>query len=457
MNLAALGKAWGRKRGGRMVVGLWAAWGLAAGSPGQSPPDLTGFQPVPLHSEWTEAQPMTGIVLWPDEAEDLDATYGKAIAMEFAYCRPCDVVKGKRGGRIEYDWRPFEKQLDAIKGRRHQAVIRFRYEYPGDDESGGPCGATAVPAYIKARPDYHETFSRNPEGDGPTYYADWSNAELQWFTRQFYSDFIARYDADPRLAFLEVGFGHWAEYHIDGTDLKLGQNFPSQAYQAEFLRHVDSACRKLPWLVSIDASNPDYSPIVRSTPLMALSFGLFDDSFMHEEHEQSQGEGYNEKCWNAIGKGTRWKTAPCGGEISYYSKADQANFLNPKGMYGVTWEQAAAKYHMSFVIANDLPKTRYGTPKRMLEASLASGYRFRIEDFRTSGAGSWVCIANEGVAPIYREAFVAVNGVRGPYSLTHLLPGRRQWIFIASGGEHPIVSIECDHLAGRKIGFAADF
>ena len=39
----------------------------------------------------------------------------------------------------------------------------------------------------------------------------------------------------------------------------------------------------------------------------------------------------------------RWQTSPAGGEISYYEDKDQHEFLNPAGLYGVTWEDAAAK------------------------------------------------------------------------------------------------------------------
>ena len=49
---------------------------------------------------------------------------------------------------------------------------------------------------------------------------------------------------------------------------------------------------------------------------------------MHKEHDISQGDGDNEKNWNAIGE-NRWKTSPAGGEISYYEDKDQHEFLNP--------------------------------------------------------------------------------------------------------------------------------
>lgn len=419
-------------------------------------PDLTGYTAVSLQATLTEAQPMTGIVLWTDQADDLNSTYGKSISMEYAYCLPCKVVKGKTNGKINYDWSSFETLLNEITSRNHQAIIRFRYEYPSGTDVDGQKGTTAVPDYIKALPDYSETYSKNPSGDGPTYYADWSNTELQWFTKQFYTDFAARYDTDPRLAFLEVGFGHWAEYHIYGTKLNLGVNFPTHAYQAEFLNHVDSVCVHLPWLISIDAADADYTPIVKTAGLMALNFGLFDDSFMHSEHDMAQGDGYNEECWNAIGQGTRWKKAPCGGEISYYTSKDQKNFLNPAGMYGVTWEQAAAKYHMSFVIGNDAPGSAYGTATRFLEAALACGYRFQVQECWTSSDSTWVKIANVGVAPIYRDAYVSVNGVRAAYSLKNLLPGKKCWMGVAAGGSDPVLTIACDYLNGRKISYEAN-
>lgn len=173
---------------------------------------------VMLNSSITKPQPMTGLVLWPDQARDLYSTHGGSIRLEFAYCLPCKVVTGcGDDGTIQYDWTWFENILDDVASRGHQLIARFRYEYPNSkDVDGKTAGMTAVPQYIKDRSDYNETYNK-VKGDGPTWYADWSNAELKRFTKQFYTDFAARYASDPRLAFLEVGFGHWSEYHIYAT------------------------------------------------------------------------------------------------------------------------------------------------------------------------------------------------------------------------------------------------
>lgn len=420
-----------------------------------------------LKSEITTLEPLKGIVLWP--SNDKMNTLKNSIALEYSYCLPCAVVTGKSGGKINYDWSSFEALLDDITSRDHQAIIRFRIEYPGEDgaiSSGASCltgvaGSTAVPQYIRDIPGYTETFNADAGGDGPTYYADWSNSELKWFLKQFYTDFAAKYDNDPRIAFIQVGFGHWSEYHTYGTDPVFDVNFPSKAYQSEFLQHINSTFVNTPWSISIDAYDDSYTPIAASSTLMGLNFGLFDDSFMHSEHDISQGDGWNETEWNGIGQGKRWKTAPCGGEISYYTANDQKKFLNPAGMYGVTWEQAAAKYHMTYVIGNDAPTGSYATAARVLQAGQNAGYSLEVTDYILKSNSAIVQVTNNGVAPLYHDAFVTVKGVRSDISLKGLLPGDTidcevTGITIADD-ETPAVTITSDKLLeGKTIPYKAD-
>ena len=236
----------------------------------------------------------------------------------------------------------------------------------------------------------------------------------------------------------------------------MGVNFPSHEYQAEFLTHVHTLFNNTPWSISVDAADKAYAPIVKADSLMALNFGLFDDSFMHKNHEISQGGGYNEKCWRALDT-LRWQKSPAGGEISYYTRDDQRNFLNPDGMYGYTWEQAAAKYHITYIIGNDAPSGQFATPERMKEATLATGYRFCIDDFKISSDSAAIKISNKGIAPIYRDAYVAMDDVRIDYSLKQLLPENSVWLKAPIRRSDPEISIQCDHLLeGKKIEFEAD-
>lgn len=415
-----------------------------------------GYKKVALTATITSVQPMTGMVLWNDMARSKHPTHGQCISLEFSYVQPCRLVTGKENGQLVYDWTYLDDKLSAAASRNHQMVVRFPLCYPSNsDNCEATKGATYVPDYIKALPDYNETYSANPGGDGPTYYPDWTNSELQWFVRQFYSDLAARYNNDPRIAFLEVGFGHWGEYHIYGTNIKFGVNFPTKEYQKNFFLHL-SEVLTMPWLVSVDAGDNSYSPLQGNAQLAELHFGLFDDSFMHAGHELSQGEGWNERCWQWSGI-NRWQTGVCGGEISYYTTKDQREFLNPEGLYGVTWEEAAAKYHMSFIICNDATRGKYFTPERVTEAGLASGYRFAILSCGTNGEDTHVKVVNRGVAPIYRDAYITVDGVRATESLRGLLPGEEHTFTVKAVATADNVTITSDFiLSTQQIGFDAE-
>ena len=442
----------------RIILAVALATGLLAAS------SFAAERSVALNKEIESLEPMKGIVFWPDQAKSQKDLQG-AISLEFSYCLPCAVVTGKTDGKIDYDWSSFEKMLDDIKSRGHQAIVRFRIEYPNETIKNAPnCtegvkGATAVPNYIKANKSYTETFSEDAGGDGPTYYANWNSSELQWFYKQFYADFAAKYDKDPRIAFVQAGFGHWAEYHIYGTKLELGKNFASKEYQTEFLMHLDTLFQETPWSISIDAADKNYTPIAGNKTLLGLKFGLFDDSFMHKEHDISQGDGDNEKNWQAIGE-NRWKTSPAGGEISYYEDKDQHEFLNPAGLYGVTWEDAAAKYHMTYVIGNDAPEGKYATKDRVYEASSYAGYKFEITGYAVNKVSAAVRVKNIGIAPLYHNAYVTVNGVRSKTSLKGLLPGEEATYTVAGleigDSESPEVTITGDKLLeGATIPYKA--
>lgn len=384
---------------------------------------------VALKSSVTHVQPMTGLVLWTDNAANLYKTYGQSHALEYSYVAPCKVVTGcASDGTIQYDWTYLENMLNDVKKRSHQAVLRFFYEYPGEKMVDDVVGTSAVPAYIKALSDYQETYKKTEDGD--CYYADWSNAELKRFTKQFYVDFAARYGKDPRIAFIEVGFGHWSEYHIydgENTNIQFGKNFPTREYQKEFFLHL-AKVMPIPWAISIDAASDEYTDFAKDADLRALKFGLFDDSFMHKQHEIGSGDGYNEECWNTMGQ-DRWITGVCGGEISYYTSSDQKNFTNTSGMYGHTWEEQAKKYHITFMIANDNPsKNKKKNADRFKECSMASGYHFVVTQCQTDGVTTKMTITNTGVAPLYRDAYMSIGKVRSKQSLRGLLPGESKEI-----------------------------
>lgn len=392
---------------------------------------------ISLQSRITKVQPMTGIVLWADSHNStVLKTEDDYVQLEYAYVRPSDVVIGAG----LYDWTPLENLLEQVRGRGKQAILRWYYVYPDRQ--------TAVPDYIKLYSDYHETTEQS-EGK-KTDFPDWSHPELQQAHLDFYTAFAARYDSDPRIAFLQVGFGLWGEYHIYDPQVRLGENFPSKAYQKQFLQHLADVFDELHWSISIDAGDSSHSPIATDAGLRALRFGNFDDSFMHSSHG-----AYNASMWRVFNHTTRYQHSPHGGELSYYSDYDQRNVLNTEGMYGRTYEQLSEEFNITYMIGNDQP--RYQNVQRIKEAGMANGYKFHITAFKASSTRSRVTVINRGIAPIYYDAYVTVNGVRAGQSLKGLLPEQSLELEIAAGGKNPVLTIESDRLvAGQEIQFAAD-
>ena len=399
------------------------------------PGDYSDYTRVPLQAQIQGVQPMTGIVIWSDSA----GSHNDSYALEYSYMRYSDICKQKD----VYDWAPVEKLLSQAAARGHQTVLRFYYTYVGKQ--------CAVPDYIKALPDYEETKGKS-EGR-TTYFPDWRNDELKRFHLDFYRRFAEKFDTDPRLAFLETGFGLWAEYHIyDGPFIK-GKTFPEAEFQAEFFRSMQKCFLHTPWMISIDAADSKYGPFSYSKDLLDIPFGNFDDSFMCEDHD-----GYNRESWLFFGA-ERYKTSPLGGEFSYYTDFDQKHCLDKEGMYGRTFEDEVAKFHMTFIIGNDQP--RYQSWERMAEASKSMGYHFKVNDFRVlEGTGAAVQIENTGVAPIYHDAFLEADGVAGSnYNLRDLMPGESVWVMIPnpSVSASPSLTIACSRLIdGQKIGFDAE-
>ncbi len=401
---------------------------------------------IQVEGKITAVQPMTGIVLWNDNT-DYNST--DAISLEFSYMKYNDIVKNKG----VYDWTVMENLLNNIASRKHQAIVRFYFTYPKDLPLHD--GKTTVPDYIKNSSGYVDFKGK---GDGvECYFPDWRSTELQDFALEFYTKFAEKYDNDPRLAFVQTGFGLWAEYHAwsatftyNSTTYKetkmIGIGFPSKDYQKTFLQRLNSVFVNTPWSISIDAADEDYTPMVSTPALKNLNFGLFDDSFMSEEHDS-----YNKLNWNFFGT-ERYKTTPCGGEFNYYTDADQKGVLNPTGWRGRTYETAASQFHISYMIGNDQPE--YRSMERIKQASMASGYKFKVVSFKTSGSESKITIRNTGVAPIYHDAYVSVNNVRSSESLKSLFPNEEKEYTVYSGGDNPDFKIVCDRLVpGQTIQF----
>lgn len=399
------------------------------------------FEPVSLKARISNVQPMTGIVFWADNAAALAALADHAVQLEFSYLSFSDVVT--RNG--EYRWQVVDDLLQAIAARQHQAILRFRFSYPGRT-------SVSVPAYITRLPGYRLTVAEVEGRD--TFLPDWSTRELELFTLDFFRTFAQRYDDDPRLALLQVGFGSYGEYHLFKGPLRLGKNFPSKRFQARFLKTMGDLFRNKQWSISIDAANPRYSPFAGQVELKELGFGLFDDSLMHAGHSRNESE-YNRAAWLFFGE-QRWHGSTAGGEISYYTDYDQKNALVlPDGPHGRSFESFVEQYHLSYVMGND--QLNYHSVARVKQAAMRTGYAFTVTRLESNGVETRLSIRNDGVAPIYYDTYPALGNVRSSKSLKGLLPGQTGSFVIDASARSNGLSIVSDHiLDSQTIEFNAD-
>ena len=390
-----------------------------------------------LQAQIDRVQPMTGIAVWASSwAQHPIKTQPGNLQLEYAYMTPGQLSTGPG----QYDWSALDALLAQVAQRGHQLILRFHYVWPGRQ--------TGVPAWLKARPDYQET-SGLSEG-ALTWFPDWSSQALMSFHLDFFDAFAARYDQDPRVAFLQVGFGLWAEYHIYEGPRMIGAQFPSHAFQRDFVQRLDQRLRALTWSVSIDAGSSYYAPFAQDAALRALPFGLFDDSFMHADHD-----AYNAMMWQRFEHATRYARAPHGGELSYYSEQDQRHALDVGGLHGRTFEALAARYQITYMIGDGQPE--HQPLARIKQASMALGYRLRLTRFERCQERTTIEVLNEGIAPLYQDAWVALEQTRAPQTLKGLLPGQRLTVTLrtsASPGAKP--TIEGARLVpGQRINYAA--
>lgn len=77
-------------------------------------------------------------------------------------------------------------------------------------------------------------------------------------------------DHSKHLAFLNIGFGPYSEYHLYAAPKAPVINLPSRGFQLQFFNYLNLHFTVTHWLASIDAASSEYSPQSNSTPSVNL-------------------------------------------------------------------------------------------------------------------------------------------------------------------------------------------
>lgn len=213
---------------------------------------------------------------------------------------------------------------------------------------------------------------------------DYSSPILLESLLRFIKAYGARYDRDPRVAFVELGMlGFWGEWHTYPRD----ELFASESVQRVVIDAMHAAFPHKPMMAR------DASRHAGELPWM----GYFDDMLP----EDTDGDEFSFLARMRSAKRTdNWKVAPTGGEMvpGAAKKFLGANFP--------TLQKAVESAHFSWVGPYS-PPMEQGGDSRFLENSQAivrrMGYDFRLTRISVSRSGSSVGIegVNQGVAPFY--------------------------------------------------------
>ncbi len=379
-----------------------------------------------------ESAPLCGIVLWGSNP-DMDA-YGPSVNLEFSYFYYSDVADDDGAGGYSYDWSAVDAFIETAVARGHHAIVRFR---DTDPELGSTDRSLPASLWLNAR---NAKYDEGIEGATrkTVFFPDWTNSNLADFIIDFYGELARRYpDQSTGLGYVEVGFGLWAEYHIDYDNLSdfsdsltavrdgaRGRLFPSRTDQVRILEAIDGALVNIPWGISVDAADTGFGPYESTPPSSAPRFGLFDDSLLHAGWNTE-----NRPNWDFFGD--RRAAAHNGGEFSYYTELDQRNALRlPGGPNGYGLDAAARECSLSFVIGDG--QTDYRTPAEIASAGALLGYRLEILSLTRESDRSTIRVRNDGAAAVTYDVYAACGDIISAESLKGLLPGSERNLVVIS-------------------------
>lgn len=312
-------------------------------------------------------------------------------SMEWAYF-PLNAVMT---GPDTFDWSQFEAALEDIASRGHQTALRFYLDYP-TRPSGIP--QFLLDGGLETRS--YDEFGNNGVSESP----DYDDPELRAALDAFIAALGERYDADPRIGYVQAGLvGFWGEWHTwpyngDGQPDWM----PSEEAQQGIL---DAFVDAFP-VTELQVRNPN----AMNAP---MPIGYHDDSFALTTKVSPRGWHFMDNVV-AAGVTDKWQQYSIGGEL----RPELQSCIFSAGGCPILSEGddndfpgSVEQTHASWLINHYAFQTGYSAAD--LPAALAGaqslGYSFRatyalVPTSTTAGpAQVGMTIANIGVAPFYYD------------------------------------------------------
>jgi hypothetical protein len=326
--------------------------------------------------------------------------------MEWFYLPLRDLMTGPSTFTFDSGLEPL---LNDVASRGHQTVFRVYLDYPSLP--------TGVPQFLIDGGLLMRPYTDYGGGQSP----DYDDPALVAALQAFIAALGARYDGDPRVAFLTEGLlGFWGEWHTYPHDTW----FASVATQNTVLHAFANAFVKTRLLVRKPAGDSPSLPV-----------GYHDDSFAYETLPPTSTNFF--PLVVAAGLQNIWQTQPIGGELR---PEIQSTVFDDPPVSPDDYPTCVTTTHASWLLNQTAFDPSFTGAKldRALAGSAMLGYDLHVSSARASVPvdGSPVRldvqITNTGVAPFYYDWPVDVAVLSGDtlvqawqpgWKLTTILPG----------------------------------
>lgn len=363
--------------------------------------DWQNLQYEPVSHE--SSNPLKGFIPFYDK--DLDSKFPHS--MEWFYLGLNEFMTGPD----KFDFESvLEKKLNTIASRGNQGVFRVFLDYPGKKP--------AVPDFlIKNGHKLLKYKNDDPDNKGGLS-PDYKDGNLIDAMTKSIKALGAKYDGDPRIAFITVGYlGHWGEWHTyPNNDLMAGK-----PVQSKILKTFGESFKNTKFLLRY----PDMG--VKGVPC-----GFHDDSFAFATLKNPKKE------WHFLSRAAKagvlesWQSQPIGGEI--YPSLQKKIWNEKRPDNSEDFSQCVKKSHCSWLINNNIfyGKWPQDKKKRAQQASMSLGYNLYVSRFKYEDGTLSVEISNKGVAPFYYRWVVELvdldsgNAIKTDWDITKVLPEKAQ-------------------------------
>jgi hypothetical protein len=210
-----------------------------------------------------------------------------------------------------FDWQALDAMMEDVAVRGNRLALRPYIEYPGKP--------SALPAFLTGAVSVRHDDVWNT--DSP----DYDDPDLVRALEAFIAAFGARYDGDPRLAYVQLGlvglWGEWQTWPYDGSATTGRPDFmPSAATQTALVDAYRHAFTRTPLEVRFASTDGGHA--------IGVGVGLHDNSWCYREPRQGSaplgttlpvslggwGDSFLQIALDAGAENT-WVAATIGGEV----------------------------------------------------------------------------------------------------------------------------------------------